>query len=36
LAGLRAGPRRLHGVIVGTAIYEGKIDLVAGLRAVAR
>lgn len=28
------GGRRLEGVIVGKAIYEGKVDLVSGLRAV--
>lgn len=34
LAALRQGGRRLAGVIVGKAIYEGRIDLEAGLRAV--
>jgi phosphoribosylformimino-5-aminoimidazole carboxamide ribotide isomerase len=35
LAGLQTSAgRRLAGVIVGKAIYEGKVDLVAGLRAV--
>ncbi len=37
LGGVRSGNgRRLAGVIVGKAIYEGKVDLLAGLRAVAR
>jgi phosphoribosylformimino-5-aminoimidazole carboxamide ribotide isomerase len=36
LAGLRAaGGRRLAGAIVGKAIYEGKVDVVDGLRALA-
>jgi phosphoribosylformimino-5-aminoimidazole carboxamide ribotide isomerase len=37
LAGLRGGPdgsRRLAGVIVGKALYEGRVDLDAGLRAL--
>jgi len=35
LASLRGpGGRRLEGVIVGKAIYEGKLDVVAGLRAL--
>jgi phosphoribosylformimino-5-aminoimidazole carboxamide ribotide isomerase len=37
LAGVRGGPgaeRRLAGVIVGKAIYEGRVDLEAGLRAL--
>jgi phosphoribosylformimino-5-aminoimidazole carboxamide ribotide isomerase len=34
LAALRHGERRLAGVIVGKAIYEGRIDLESGLRAV--
>jgi phosphoribosylformimino-5-aminoimidazole carboxamide ribotide isomerase len=35
LAALRSDGRRLGGVIVGTAIYEGKVDLVDGLRVLA-
>ncbi len=34
LGEVRAGDRRLAGVIVGKAIYEGRVELVAGLRAV--
>ena len=34
LAAMRSSGRRLAGVIVGKAIYEGKVDLVSGLRAV--
>jgi phosphoribosylformimino-5-aminoimidazole carboxamide ribotide isomerase len=35
LKALRAGDRRLAGVIVGKAIYEGKVDVRDGLRALA-
>jgi phosphoribosylformimino-5-aminoimidazole carboxamide ribotide isomerase len=35
LAALRAGERRLGGVIVGRALYEGRIDLDSALAAVA-
>jgi phosphoribosylformimino-5-aminoimidazole carboxamide ribotide isomerase len=34
LGEVRCGDRRLAGVIVGKAIYEGRIELAAGLRAV--
>ena len=34
LAELRRGERRLAGAIVGRAIYEGRVELAAGLRAV--
>jgi phosphoribosylformimino-5-aminoimidazole carboxamide ribotide isomerase len=37
LAGVRGGPgggRRLAGVIVGTAIYQGRLDVESGLRAL--